>query len=248
MSALWPALASTQVVRVETSQWPGYTNEDYTGVYFDYLRLVLQDQDYRLQIRFTHLARAWKNVQRQQADLTLGVTQYDAKQHQLLTAELPFDADHIVAIYDAARIREPLSIANLSQYSVSWQQAYNYGSVFNLPKAGYEAATSLQALSLIKSGRIDVYLAEAADMSPPSIQAQLSQLQLNQVWLKDEPVFVAFSPSPEGRSLKAAWDNRVPSTPAVQQPATKPPASVPTSQPLLTLPLSAPALSNLLAD
>jgi polar amino acid transport system substrate-binding protein len=199
---------SAQPVIIETSLWPGFTNADGTGAYFELARLVLPPDSQPLVIKPNHLGRAWLAVQRGQADLTFGLTQTDVHQFKLESSELPYDEDTIVAVFRADLVpgRE-LSRAQLTSFQLGWEKSYNYGAVLNIDAQGYEVQNPLHAIQLLKAGRIDVYLAESGDLT--AIQKPLSSAGLQQHLLANVPVYAGFSPTPRGRQLKALWDQRV---------------------------------------
>lgn len=199
---------SAQPVIIETSVWPGFTNADGTGAYFELARLVFPPDSHPLVIKTNHLGRAWLAVQRSQADLAFGLTQTDVQHFKLESSELPYDEDTIVAVFRADLIpKTKLTLAHLPALQLGWEKSYNYGAVLNIDSQGYEVQSPAHAVQLLQAGRIEVYLAEFGDLK--TIQKQLSTTGLQQHLLANVPVYAGFSPTPRGRQLKALWDQRV---------------------------------------
>lgn len=198
----WPLAADN--IRLMTKSWPGYTNEDGTGGYFELVQLVLKPKSGELQLEFSNFNRALGLVEKQQADLVLAVTKEDG--HKLLLSAEPIDFDTIMAVYaPRLQLRPPLTIKQLSELRLAWDLAYNYGAALGLSVPGYEVHSVQQGLEMVIKGRIDVYLAEQSDLKE-SGQPLLQKHQLVQQEILQVPVYVGFSRSVRGAMLKKRWD------------------------------------------
>jgi polar amino acid transport system substrate-binding protein len=201
---------ATEEVRLVTKQWPGYTNPDLSGGYFELVHLVLPSDKFQLKTEFSNFNRAVTLVQKEQAELVLAVTRVDGK--HLLLSEYPMDADRIVAVYrgdmQAAVSAEMRLLAQLSKYRLAWDLAYNYGRALGLDVKGYEVTSVRQGLELVSKGRVDVYLAEQSDLELPESQVLLQHLKLQQEPIQQLPVYVGFPRSVKGLKLKRYWDHQ----------------------------------------
>lgn len=198
----WPLAADN--IRLMTKSWPGYTNEDGTGGYFELVQLVLKPKSGELQLEFSNFNRALGLVEKQQADLVLAVTKEDG--HKLLLSAEPIDFDTIMAVYaPGLQLRPPLTIKQLSELRLAWDLAYNYGAALGLSVPSYEVHSVQQGLEMVIKGRIDVYLAEQSDLKE-SGQPLLQKHQLVQQEILQVPVYVGFSRSVRGAMLKKRWD------------------------------------------
>lgn len=191
-------------IRLMTKSWPGFTNEDGTGGYFELVQLVLEPKAGELQLEFSNFNRAVVLVEKQQADMVLAVTKEDG--HKLLLSAEPIDFDIIMAVYGRdLQPRAPLTVQLLAQLRLAWDLAYNYGAVLGLSAEGYEVLSVQQGLEMLAKGRIDVYLAEHADLLE-SGQSLLKNHNLIQQEILQVPVYVGFSHSVRGAMLKKRWD------------------------------------------
>lgn len=199
---------AVEQIRLVTKHWPGYTNADLSGGYFELVKLVLPAEQYQINTELTNFNRAIVLVQKQQAEFVLAVTRVDGK--QLLLSEFPIDADTIVAVYRAqlAPAKTLLQRADLPQYRLAWDLAYNYGQALGLGTTGFEVSSVSQGLELVSKGRIDVYLAEQAELNDPAAAKLLQQLKLTQGVVQQLPVYVGFSRSTRGLKLKRYWDQQ----------------------------------------
>ena len=142
--------------------------------------------------------------------LVLAVARVDGK--QLLLSEYPIDADTIVAVYRdnllPASSTRSLTLAQLPNYRLAWDLAYNYGQAMGLEVAGYEVTDVAQGLDLVKKGRVDVYLAEQSDLEFADSLATQQKLKLRQSQILQLPVYVGFPRSAKGLQLKRFWDQQ----------------------------------------
>lgn len=207
---LLPVQAAQQV-RLVTAAWPGFTNEDLSGSYFDYLRLVLPPEQFQLQVEFSNFGRAIAAIEKQQADLTFGLTPSDAP--KALRASLPYDADRIIAIYlpevQGISSLKDMSVQSLNGFRLAWDLAYNYGEAMGLSSDGYQVVNPEQGVSLVINRRIDIYLAEHGDLRTDKVRALLKNPAVHQEEIHQIPVFVGFANNAKGQALKKVWDERL---------------------------------------
>lgn len=207
----WLPLQAAEPIHLVSKHWPGYTNTDLSGGYFELVRLILPPSEVSLQLELTGFSRAISLVQKQQADLVLAVTAEDG-QHLLLSAR-PIDADEVMMVSQAGfRLTAPLlqlTPAQLAELRLGWDQGYNYGAALGLSVTGYEVQDARQGLEMVHKGRLQLYLAEQSDLAVPAVQQLLQQLALQQQLLTQLPVYVGFSKSKRGHFLKNQWDQRV---------------------------------------
>lgn len=207
---VWPVYAEPRV-NVVVTEWPGFTNKDLTGSYFDYLTLVLPADQFQIRVEFSSFGRALAALEKQQADLTFGLTPVDAP--TLLRAQHPYDADRIVAVFrpdllGMSSLRE-VSRPSLQNYRLAWDLAYNYGAAIGLTVDGYQVQNPDQGIQLVLTERVDIYLAEHGDLAKASSQKLLKDPRLRHEEFCQIPVYVGFANNSRGRALQKLWDARV---------------------------------------
>jgi len=202
---------AVEKLKVATAHWQGFTNPDLTGIYFDYLRLVLPAEHYQFDIQFSSFGRAIAALEKQQVDISFGLTGADAPNS--LRSAIPYDADRIIAIYSPNQLGinqlTSLSTPSLSSYRLAWNLAYNYGEALRLTGEGYQVVSPEQGINLVLNDRIDVYLAESVDLNSENVQLLLQSPKLRQEQILLIPVYVGFANNTRGQALKKKWDERV---------------------------------------
>lgn len=200
------AATEQQSVRLATEHWPGYSNPDGSGAYFELIRLVLPPAQFAMQWQLMPFGRAIVAVEKGQADIVFAVAPQDSA--LLLLSAAAMDSDRIVAVYRRdSGLQLPLSEAQLAGLRLSWRLAYNYGQVLGVSSHGYEVPDVMQGLKLVQSGRVDVFLAEQAELDEPIYQTLLQQ-GLGSGLVRQTAIFAGFAPTPQGRQLKQHWDTR----------------------------------------
>lgn len=193
-------------IRISTELWPGYTEQNYSGAYFDLVRLVYQPYATQLQISFSNYNRALNLVRQGKADLTLAVSAHSA--HHLLLSARPMDQDQIMAIYlkDQQQINQ---ITDLAPLRLAWNLAYDYGVILGLTNAGYEVTSEIQGIELLVKKRIDVYLAEKSQYEFYLANHKFSAAKLTAHPIAKDVLYAAFADTVQGEQLKAIWDQRI---------------------------------------
>ncbi|MDP5136123.1 transporter substrate-binding domain-containing protein [Rheinheimera baltica] len=192
-------------IHVATEQWQGFTHEDHSGAYFDLIRLIYQPYPFQLKVTLSNYNRALTLVRQHKADITLAVSGHNSG--RFLLSARPIDQDKIVAIYHP-NFLQFTTVADLKPLRLAWNLAYDFGTILNLPRVGYEVLSVQQGVELVKKQRIDVYLAEQSQLDHyfKSKKKQLNPLQLKAIAADD--IYIAFADTSAGQQLKRIWDQR----------------------------------------
>ncbi|GAB2919445.1 substrate-binding periplasmic protein [Rheinheimera gaetbuli] len=191
-------------VNLITESWPGYTDSNQSGAYFDLVRFIFPADDIRLSIDFSSFSRSISALQHQRADMTLAVSK--SERTKLLFSALPMDQDRIVALHHPARTKID-SIDSLRSLRLAWNMGYDYGNILGLGNEGYEVVNIKQAIDMVSKNRVDAFLSERALLRNHTRQIKL--LNLNWTEVATDDVYVAFADSAKGRYLKCYWDASV---------------------------------------
>lgn len=192
-------------IHLATENWPGFTNEDYSGAYFELIKLIYPTDTLQLQVTFTNFNRALHLVQQQKVDMTLAVS---GQQHAGLTlSEQPMDQDKIIAVFvkDGHMIS---SIADLTGLRLGWNLAYDFGNIIGMQQSGYEVLSVEQGVDMALNKRLDVYLAERSQVNLYLQQHPVKAAQLSLVPIAVDNTYAAFAATEHGLKLKQQWDSR----------------------------------------
>lgn len=192
-------------VHISTEQWQGFTHPDYSGAYFDLIRLLFQPHQLQLEVTFTNYNRALNLVRQHKADMTLAVSGHNGA--GMLLSERPIDQDKIVAIYHP-QLHQLNSVADLKPLRLAWNLAYDFGAILGLSSVGYEVVSVQSGVELALKQRIDVYLAEQSQIEHYVASGQLLLAPLVAKPIAADNIYVAFADTAEGRQLKCIWDQR----------------------------------------
>lgn len=192
-------------IQVTTDVWPGFTDDDETGAYFDLIKLIYQPYKTQLDVSFTTYSRALLLVRQKKSDMTLGVS----AEHRegLLLSALPIDQDKIYAVYHSGQIARP-TLEKLSGYRLAWNLAYDFGRILGVDNNGYEVSDVQQGLELVRNGRVDIYLAEHSQVTFHLKESNSKLPPLAGAWLASDDIYAGFANTKRGQQLKKIWDKR----------------------------------------
>lgn len=197
-------------LHVSVPVWPGFTNADSSGAYVDLFRFIYPQEQVELVWHFSNYSRAIALVQQGKYHMVPGLSAPELPhQHKaLVLSTYPFDSDLIVAIYHPSHTAPP-EVGQLHQYKLAWDLAYDLHLVLGLKEKGYEVTDIKQGLELVKSRRVDIYLAEKSELqqylqgdAPYKLQPLFYRELLN------DPIYLGFSNNEAGLRFKRLWDQR----------------------------------------
>jgi ABC-type amino acid transport substrate-binding protein len=196
------------VVRVVSPSWPGLTNPDGTGLYFDILRAVYQPRGLRL----SHLIVPWKRAKQmllhRRADL-LPAAYLTPDQDQWLYPRQPLDVDQVLAVRRAGGPAWQ-GQQSLEGRRVVWPRGYNFQNYLRVAVEWREINDPAQGWAMVAKGRADFYLDIAAE-----IQAFRRRPGQPPPGLAVQPVlavrtYLRLARRPRARRLIAIYDQALP--------------------------------------
>ncbi|KKO45494.1 hypothetical protein WG68_10665 [Arsukibacterium ikkense] len=198
-------VALPEPIQLSTEQWPGFTEQDQSGAYFDLIRLIYQPYQPRLQVTFTNYNRALTLVRQQKSDMTLAVSGHNGT--DLLLSARPIDQDKIVVIFHPGR-HQLHSIEDLKPLQLAWNLAYDFGSILGLTNAGYEVLSVEHGIELTLNQRVDAYLAEQSQFAHYADTHSMQLAPLVATLIAEDNIYAAFANTEQGKKLKCIWDSR----------------------------------------
>jgi len=213
MSTLIPAALFAQstesigqpnLVSVRTAHWEGYTEPDFSGFYFDVLRLVYTKPEFELELKIVSFPASLKMLEGGGTDIALGV--YSHEISKAYFSELPVERELLVAVMTAERAANWHGTESLENLRVGSIAGYAFEG--RLPvSAHYREFESIDLmLRMLQVGRLDVILDYR-----PDIEHYMEKMNLPFVVKGDLPqsaIYFAFRKDARGLALKKHFDLR----------------------------------------
>lgn len=193
---------SIKSVHIATGVWPGFTEPNERGAYFELIKMLFPD-DMQFQVTYTAFNRTVKMVEEQQADMVLAVG-LDICSLLHLSAQ-PFDVDQIAVLFKPARLNFE-TIQDLERYQLVTQRGYNYDLVLGIRAQSYEVDSVSTGINLVKTERTDAFLVEKTELDGQLRASELGDMQVRT--LAGEPIYIGFANNERGAELKAWWDQQ----------------------------------------
>lgn len=153
-----PIAVGKELVRVATMEWPGYTNRDGSGLYFDILHAVYPSSRYRLEPAFYPFARAQQLLHAKETDVLL-VENDVSLTDQAHYSYLIIDVGHVDYLHlKNLKVKNESSLGNLK---LGWVRGYNFeNKLFGTvkPKSIFTVREIPQGILMVKRGHLDVFI------------------------------------------------------------------------------------------
>lgn len=93
-------VAAPKAIHVASEHWPGFSNHDGSGLYFEIIKAVYEPLGITVKFSIEPFKRARHSTVQQQYDVVIGTySQADRGNNLLLTPHHPINAERVLAIY-----------------------------------------------------------------------------------------------------------------------------------------------------
>jgi len=186
--------------------WPKFTNHDGTGLYFDLIKLIYENENIQVSFNIVPWARAVKYIETNQADIIVG----DTKDDTALQSNAPLDVETIVAISLKKKAEKWQGISTLENKVLGFIRGYFFKQKIPVNIKDYNFEEAKQGWGMLNKGRIDYYIENYVDA--------LTYLKLNGVTpatynfnsLWREILFPRFAKTAKGKYLADLYDKKYP--------------------------------------
>ncbi|MCR8922019.1 transporter substrate-binding domain-containing protein [Dasania sp. GY-MA-18] len=212
-------VAAPKVIHVASEYWPGFSNHDGSGLYFEIIKAVYEPVGIAVKFSIEPFKRARHSTVQHHHDVVIGTySQADRGNNLLLTPHYPINTERVLAIYHKdstlnwhnfyQRNREDSSEPN--PYSSAWIIGYNYDQHLGIKK-GFELRRPEQGLKMLVQRRLDVFI-EPEDETLVLLQGALADLGAQLRWenVSTNNIYLAFSHNPRAKQLCKIYDQRLP--------------------------------------
>lgn len=194
-------------ILVVSDVWEGTANEDGTGLYFDILREVFENNGYKIIIKNYPYSRAVYITKRGDANIVIGP--YTGEVDNVIYPKYHFAVDKVVVLFKKTKINNWQGIDSLRDKTVGWMRGYSYDKYINIPVNYIEVDKRESTLQMLLSDRIDIFIDSYEDLTD-LIEKQgvsLSDFELKN--LIDLKMYMCFSNNTFGKELSEVWDREI---------------------------------------
>ncbi len=205
--------APITTINLITSEWPGYTNKDGTGLYFDLIKAVYEPEGIQMKFELVPWKRAQALVKKT-ADAIVGETMLPDEDY--LYPQWPIDIEEVTVIFKKGADVKWNGESTLENKTVSWIRGYDFQMYLHVKLNMLEVDNLQSGLLMLDAGRID-FLIDYEDFIMEEVENirntvkpdfALEQYQMESLRLGAK-VYVAFVNSSRGKRLVEIFDRRM---------------------------------------
>jgi len=195
--SLVSVFSHAQQIKVGSDQWPGFTNADGTGIYYNLLKRIYAEHN--LEIQIDTYNRVLNNFHQNKLDIAIGVYRENIKQGIIpdwfLDTEYP-----IVAFYDPS-VTKITNVSDIKNKLVSWKRGYQFDLFISDIKNVYLVNNTQTGFELLNKKRVDVFMDY-----PKNIPKKYTQKFLSFEIVPSRHIYLAFQNTENGKSLAKKFD------------------------------------------
>lgn len=181
---------------VASSQWPGYTEADGQGVYFEVLRQALRSQGVEFKVQVSNWKRARFAFDQQRADVL--VCDYASEHASGVYPKWYLDMDPAVFVFT----RQPMpSLQQLKGQSVGWVLGYKFAHLVPSEIQLVEVNSHADGFRLLQGGRLTAVVSYQQHV-PADWQGPIFKTQVQ----APRPLYPVFQNTVSGRELARLFD------------------------------------------
>ena len=201
-------------LHIASPVWPGETNADGSGLYFDLFRAVFTPLEIDLCIESVPFKRVIHMLRNKSIDASIGF--YSAQINNTLgndssiSSASPIGQKRVVAIYKATTFPNWNFPQSLKNRRVSCIYGYGFQQSLSVPVEYQRVSTSAQGWHLLQAGRIDAFLDSYTDAI--DARTNLGNIDLDQYRIKTVAtlnLYAPFAQTSRGQRYKALFDQRI---------------------------------------
>ncbi|MDM8537022.1 transporter substrate-binding domain-containing protein [Desulfobacterales bacterium HSG17] len=197
-----------RTIRIFTPSWPGQTNADGTGLFFDIVRSIYEPAGIKMTYKIVPWKRAEKMLMTNQADAMVDVL----KSNAYITPVYPMNVLQQYVVFRKDNIKKWKGIETLENKSLVWIFGYDFHKNHHLKSKKFkwtEAKTHASAWQMVVKGRTDFYLDVLADFENyiKNNNIDMEHYGIENVW--NENTYMSFANSEKSKKLIEIYDKRI---------------------------------------
>ncbi|MDM8537161.1 transporter substrate-binding domain-containing protein [Desulfobacterales bacterium HSG17] len=211
---LLPPVSADNSINIVCAEWPGFTNQDGTGLYWELVKEVYEPLGFKVHTKIVPWKRAGLMIERKIADALVGdyyYSQKDGKERLYPKWHLSVE-DPLLAIFKK-ELHEIEGFDSLSGKSIICMRGYDFDKIYlkDIQHEMHQVDSVKKGLSLIKNDRYDVFLDYRYNMKNAYRESDIDLLIFKTVVMKvGNKLFLNFSNTENSKRLIKIYDQRIP--------------------------------------
>ncbi len=209
-----PINAAEKSISIVCAEWPGYTNQDGTGIYWELVKVVYQPLGFKVHTQVVPWKRAEIMVESNKADILVGDYYYPEKDGKTrLYPEWHLSVEDPIVGIIKKNSHKIVGFNSLLNKSVVWMRGYDFDKIYlkNIPHEMQEIDSEEKGLQLVKHDRYDVFLDYRSNLERVAKETSFNLSSFEIVIMKfGNKLFLNFSNTEHSRKLIKIYDQRIP--------------------------------------
>jgi len=195
--SLVSVFSHAQQINVGSDQWPGFTNADGTGIYYNLLKRIYAEHN--LEIKIETYNRVLNSFHQNKLDIAIGV--YREHVQQGIIPDWFLDTEYpVIAFYDPS-VTKITNVSDIKNKLVSWKRGYHFELFISDIKNVYLVNNTETGFELLNKKRVDVFMDY-----PKNIPKKYQQKFLSFEIVPARHIYLAFQNTKNGKFLAKKFD------------------------------------------
>jgi polar amino acid transport system substrate-binding protein len=194
-------------INIVTDEWENCTNANFTGLYFDVIRAVFDQDKIAISIKIEPYSRSIDDVTAKKADMLIGA--YKDELSSVLYPKWHLSADDVVACFMKGSITSWNGEKTLEGKRVSWIREYDYDKYIPVKMNPIVVDKRENAINLLVKKRTDIFIDNRYDITATIEGMGLDVGQFDLRLIKYLNLYACFTDNEKGKALAATWDKNM---------------------------------------
>ncbi|MGH1370909.1 MAG: substrate-binding periplasmic protein [Cellvibrionaceae bacterium] len=187
------------VLRIFADDWQGYSGIDGTGLYFDIIRAVFENEAVVLEFVYQPVRRGIELMRRKQGNAVVGLWHHRYSTDSYITGGLPLDVEIVSAVFPVTSAWTWQRLREEQDARYAWVKGYGYGPELDLPRQA-RVPSSVNGLRMLEKNHIDgfiddlFYVSKVIDQTP---EFDRKDYRIEPILTRN--MYLAFRPDAQGQ-------------------------------------------------
>jgi len=199
----YSSIAAKPILHVVAEEWPGATNKDLTGKYWNIIRAVY-GEDYDIHYEIVSWNRALTLFARQRSDIVVGV--YQDQHEKIITSQFHLDMDESFYLLYNKSLHNVNSLKDINNLTIAGRTNYIVKSSLPSGIKFYPMSSLANVNKLIMNERVDGALLYAKELNTADPSKSLDHIEL----LPKQKMYLGYADTEKGKQLAKLYDEKMP--------------------------------------